>query len=95
MYSSQISCVGSHCIPGQSGLLIDLWRSRREAGQKGSLHTCSWALVYRVVTGDTDVLVSFWACESPLSMNDGFMDASGVVILKSTMINLSVLKYLL
>lgn len=53
----------------------------------------SLGLVSRVVTGDANVLVSFWACKSPLSMTDRGRDASGVVILRRAIINSSVLKY--
>lgn len=95
MYSSQISRVGSHYIPGQSALLTDLGKPRWQLDQKGFLYSYSRALVSRIVIGDTNVFVSFWACKSPPSVTDRARDASGVAILRRAIINLSVLKYLL
>lgn len=43
MYSSQISHVGSHCITGQSALLIELGRPRWQLDLKGFLHSYRWA----------------------------------------------------
>lgn len=62
--------------------------------QKGFPYSYSRALVSRIVTGVTNVFVSFWACKSPPSVTDRARDASGVAILRRAIINLTVLKYL-